>query len=86
MVGPPARAVPRRGAGKEAEPAFMPYGLPADIPDPIARTLNGLLDEVTSLRARVAELESSGPGHGAETAEPPPLPHSNGAGKKERVS
>ncbi|MGH7059761.1 MAG: serine O-acetyltransferase [Stellaceae bacterium] len=86
MVGPPARAVPRRGAAKEAEPAFMPYGIPADIPDPIARTLTGLLDEVTSLRARLAELERGGPAHRAETAEPPPLPHSNGAGKKERLS
>ena len=28
-----------------------------DIPDPIARALNGLLDEVTSLRARLSELE-----------------------------
>jgi serine O-acetyltransferase len=59
MVGPPARAIPRRGPGKEAEPAFLPYGIPGDIPDPIARALNSLLDEVTSLRARVAALEKS---------------------------
>jgi serine O-acetyltransferase len=37
---------------------FVPYGTPGDdIPDPVARALNGLLDEVKTLRARVAELE-----------------------------
>ena len=30
---------------------------PARYPDPIARALNALLDEVTSLRTRVGELE-----------------------------
>jgi serine O-acetyltransferase len=58
MVGPPARAVPHRAAGQGAEPAFLPYGIPGDIPDPIARALTGLLDEVTNLKARVAELEA----------------------------
>jgi serine O-acetyltransferase len=43
----------------EAKPAFTPYGVSGeDIPDPIARALSGLLDEVSSLRARVNELES----------------------------
>jgi serine O-acetyltransferase len=38
---------------------FVPYGTPGDdIPDPVARALNGLLDEVQLLRARVIELES----------------------------
>ena len=47
-----------RSAG-EAKPAFAPYGVSGeDIPDPIARALSGLLDEVSSLRARVNELES----------------------------
>ncbi len=36
---------------------FQPYGICEDIPDPIARVLSGLLDEVTGLRARLAELE-----------------------------
>jgi serine O-acetyltransferase len=58
MVGNPARQIMRRPAG-EAKPAFTPYGVSGeDIPDPIARALNGLLDEVASLRARVNELES----------------------------
>jgi serine O-acetyltransferase len=87
MVGPPARAIPRRGAAKEAEPTFLPYGIPGDIPDPIARTLTGLLDEVTSLRTRLAELEQDSAAHGGahavDRAEPR---HGNGAGEKERVS
>ena len=38
---------------------FVPYGTPGDdIPDPVARALNGLLDEVKGLRARVSELEA----------------------------
>ena len=40
-----------------AEPIFEPYGFTGEIPDPVARALNGLLDEVSRLRARVAELE-----------------------------
>jgi serine O-acetyltransferase len=61
MVGNPARQVVRHrssGVG-ETRPAFEPYGVTGDIPDPIARALNGLLDEVQILRARVAELEQS---------------------------
>ena len=36
---------------------FQPYGIGEDIPDPVARALNGLLDEVTSLKARIVVLE-----------------------------
>src|SRR5215469_15980545 len=57
MVGIPARPVARRSELTQSEPAFQPYAVCGDIPDPIARALNGLLDEVTSLRARVADLE-----------------------------
>lgn len=57
MVGNPARQVARRHRTDEPKPAFEPYGVTGDLPDPIARALNGLLDEVASLRARVAELE-----------------------------
>ena len=61
MVGNPARQVARqpgrRSAAGEAPPAFEPYGSTGEIPDPIARALNGLLDEVASLRARASELE-----------------------------
>ncbi len=58
MVGIPARPVARRSDPTQTEPAFQPYAVCGDIPDPIARALNGLLDEVTSLRARVTELEA----------------------------
>jgi serine O-acetyltransferase len=52
---------------------FAPYATPAeDIPDPVARALNSLIDEVKALRARVAELE-------AEQAEPV-LKKASGAG------
>lgn len=57
MVGNPARQVVRRSAPSEAQPVFEPYGITGDIPDPIARALKGLLDEVTALRGRLAELE-----------------------------
>ena len=60
VVGIPAKAV---GAPRPVEAAktvheFLPYGTPCDeIPDPVARVLNGLLDEVHTLRARVHEVE-----------------------------
>jgi serine O-acetyltransferase len=60
MVGIPARPVgrdPGRDTPHPPEPIFAPYGFTGEIPDPIARALNALLDEVTSLRARVGELE-----------------------------
>ncbi|HEV2334441.1 MAG TPA: serine O-acetyltransferase [Stellaceae bacterium] len=57
MVGNPARQVVRRSTPGEARPAFEPYGVTGDLPDPIARALNGLLDEVSTLRARLGELE-----------------------------
>src|SRR5215813_4983023 len=66
MVGIPARPVSRRGTAAESKPSFQPYAVSGDIPDPIARALNGLLDEVTNLRARVAELEQ-------ERTVPPPI-------------
>ena len=59
MVGIPARPVGREpGATRRTRRADLrPYGFTGEIPDPIARALNALLDEVTSLRARVGELE-----------------------------
>jgi serine O-acetyltransferase len=58
MVGVRARPLGARSPQPLSEPVFQPYGICEDIPDPIARALNGLLDEVTSLRARLAEIES----------------------------
>ncbi len=57
IVGVPGREVGKRRS-QPKEQSFMAYGTPGDIPDPVARALDGLLDEVSSLRARIVELES----------------------------
>ncbi|HVC51275.1 MAG TPA: serine O-acetyltransferase [Stellaceae bacterium] len=57
MVGNPARQAARRHPAGEAEPKFVPYGVSGEMPDPVARALNGLLGEVASLRARLEEAE-----------------------------
>ena len=76
MVGIPAKPVERKPAVRPEDCRFLPYGTPCEeIPDPVARVLNGLLDEVVALRARVAVLEGNeahrlnGNGHAAETRE-----------------
>jgi serine O-acetyltransferase len=71
MVGNPARQVARRSPAAAPAPSFQPYAVCGDIPDPIARALNGLVDEVSRLRVRVAELEAAQPvvGAGAFPAE-----------------
>jgi len=57
MVGIPARPVlPRSTPAEAAE--FHAYGTPsADLPDPVAKVVEGLLGEIAGLRARVVELE-----------------------------
>jgi serine O-acetyltransferase len=82
VVGIPARPVAPR-SGPRPRPEFRPYALGEDIPDPVARALNGLLDEVTSLRARLAELERAGHGPAAEIVEPA---HGNGADDEEHLT
>src|SRR5580700_8527234 len=57
MVGNPARQVGLRSAADASPPVFEPYGVTSEIPDPIARPLTALLDEVAALRVRVSELE-----------------------------
>lgn len=57
VVGIPGRAVIRAKAEDREE--FAPYGTPlGDLPDPVARALDGLMDQVTVLKARIEELES----------------------------
>jgi serine O-acetyltransferase len=77
MVGIPARPVTRRSAPAQPQPAFQPYAVCGDIPDPIARALNGLLDEVTNLKARISDLEQQsalyGPARDAAAGEQAPL-------------
>jgi serine O-acetyltransferase len=71
MVGIPAKTVQASKAGPEDQ-RFVAYGTPTgDIPDPVARALEGLLDEVQSLRARVNTLEApTGGGDGIEAVAP----------------
>ncbi|HWK43836.1 MAG TPA: serine O-acetyltransferase [Stellaceae bacterium] len=59
VVGIPARPVQRSETTRAASVGeFLPYGTPCEEqPDPIARSLCGLLDEVSALRARLTELE-----------------------------
>jgi serine O-acetyltransferase len=85
MVGIPAKPVARRRSPGEPRPGFQPYALGPEIPDPIARALNGLLDEVTSLRARLSELEKSEPGL-PSTGEQTPEARGNGADDKKRIA
>lgn len=53
VVGIPARPITR-----ECSAEFMAYGTPTgDMPDPVARALEGLMEQVTALKSRVEELE-----------------------------
>jgi serine O-acetyltransferase len=79
MVGMRARPLGIRPAEPVLEPVFQPYAIGEDIPDPVARALNGLLDEVTSLKARVAELERA-QSRGVAAA----VTHGNGVDDEER--
>jgi len=71
VVGIPAKAVgAARPVAARTVSDFLPYGTPCDeIPDPVARVLNGLLDEVQSLRARLQDVE-----HQVETERSAPVP------------
>lgn len=55
VVGIPARIV--RGRTSEETERFQAYGVKPDLPDPVQRVVDGLLDRVQSLQARVDELE-----------------------------
>ncbi|MEQ8354170.1 MAG: serine O-acetyltransferase [Kiloniellaceae bacterium] len=72
VVGIPGRAVQTSRTPDTEKAPFVAYGTPTgNVLDPIARTLEGLLDEVQSLRARVNELESGSgkPAPGAVAAD-----------------
>jgi serine O-acetyltransferase len=86
MVGIPAKPVARRRTSGEPRPGFQPYALGPEIPDPIARALSGLLDEVTSLRARLSELEKSELARSSVEEQSLPVSRGNGADDKKRVT
>lgn len=66
MVGIPAKQVLARA--RDAEPEFRAYGAPdREMPDPVARAVDGLLAELQTLRGRVEALERQGePGDGGD--------------------
>jgi serine O-acetyltransferase len=67
IVGIPGRAVQTTRTPQSAVAPFVAYGTPTgNISDPVARALDGLLDEVQSLRARVNELEGARGGNGSD--------------------
>jgi serine O-acetyltransferase len=86
MVGIPAKPVARRRESSEVRPAFQPYALGPEIPDPIVRALNGLLDEVTNLRTRLNELEKSERARCSTAEQVPEVQRGNGACDKERAA
>lgn len=56
VVGIPARVVGARD--RRQPPKFAAYGTPSpDIPDPMSKSIDGLLDHVGKLSARIEELE-----------------------------
>ena len=69
VVGIPARQVGARRKAARDEDDFLAYGTPENIPDPVARALDGLLEQVGALKARVEELEAA---RGGAPAAPAP--------------
>jgi serine O-acetyltransferase len=71
-VGVPARIL--RPDQCDSADKFLPYGTPLeDLPDPVARVVSGLIDEVAALRRRIDELETEaapGAAIGASEIEP----------------
>jgi len=72
VVGIPARPVGEQPPAQQKPPEFLPYGTPCDdLPDPVARAITGLLDEVKALRARLDEVERQA----AAPRKPTPVPY-----------
>jgi serine O-acetyltransferase len=58
VVGIPAKIARGRAKDEDASPApFAAYGTEADIPDPVQRVIDALLDKVQGLSMQVEELE-----------------------------
>jgi len=58
MVGVPAHPVVR-AAPKKSREDFCAYGQDPDLPDPVARALDGLCSDVAAMRGRILELEAT---------------------------
>jgi serine O-acetyltransferase len=71
IVGIPGRVVQPRDKRAAETTRFVAYGTPTgDVPDPVARAIDGLLNEVQSLRARVNQLEDQTQSSSASSAIP----------------
>lgn len=58
-VGIPARIVDRSASKKADDSRFAAYGAAKpDMPDPVSKSIDGLLEHVAGLEARIEELES----------------------------
>jgi serine O-acetyltransferase len=69
VVGIPAQVVERKSTTGSDE--FCPYGMPlGDLPDPVARSLEGLIDHMTLLQARIEQLEQQLAERPKETVDP----------------
>jgi serine O-acetyltransferase len=70
VVGIPAKVVMPRAQSRE----FRAYGTPTgEIPDPVARAIDGLLDQVSRLQARIDQLETqAAAGNGVDDLPAPP--------------
>lgn len=67
VVGNPGRVVQGRRATQPE--SFAPYGTPmGDLPDPVARAIEGLMDQVSVLQARVEQLEGRANNEGGSVA------------------
>ena len=81
VVGIPAKPISRAGRDEHCDDSFVPYGTPIDdLPDPVARALKGLIDEVATLRARVNQLETA-----YDDDRLNPLPLAGEGGERERA-
>ena len=69
VVGVPARPA---GMPKQANPQFIAYGTPTDdLPDPVARAVHGLNEELATLRQRIVQLEGELSSHRTPVSEGP---------------
>ncbi|MEE8275602.1 MAG: serine O-acetyltransferase [Alphaproteobacteria bacterium] len=83
VVGIPARVVKARAARPDR---FDAYGTPTeDLPDPMARAIEGLLDRVSELQMRVAELEREAEAGGRLAYRKPPADEEPADEEKERA-
>ncbi len=72
MAGVPARQVRPRDRTADRS-RFAAYGVPAgELPDPVARTVEGLLGEIRALRTRLEELERAAGAPSPSRPEPRP--------------